>query len=96
MLKFKNKLQTMPASAAKQNQKQTKKIQKLKFVLIQSDKISVIFLYLQAQLQLFKIIKLCSSAQAIEKFFGSFRFCNFTMLQKQEKRLHLSKQSNRN
>ena len=38
-------------------------------MLIQNDKISVIFLCLQAKLQLLKIIKLCSSAQAIEKIF---------------------------
>ena len=38
-------------------------------MLIQTVKISVIFLCLQAKLQLFKIIKLCCSAQAIEKFF---------------------------
>ena len=38
--------------------------------MIQNDKISVIFLCLQAKLQLFKITKLsCCSAQAIEKFF---------------------------
>ena len=36
---------------------------------MQNDKISVIFVCLQAKLQLFKIIKLCCSAQAIEKFF---------------------------
>ena len=38
-------------------------------MLIQNDKISVIFLCLQAKLQLFKVIKLCCSAQAIEKIF---------------------------
>ena len=38
-------------------------------MLIQNDKISVIFLCLLAKLQLFKVIKLCCSAQAIEKFF---------------------------
>ena len=32
----------------------------------------MIFLYLQAKLQLLKIVKLCCSAQAIENFFGSF------------------------
>ena len=37
--------------------------------MIQNDKISVIFLCLQAKLQPFKIIKLCCSAQAIENFF---------------------------
>ena len=41
----------------------------MKFVLIQNDEISVIFLCLQAKLQQFKIIKLCCSAQAIEKIF---------------------------
>ena len=40
-------------------------------MLIQNDKISVIFLCLQVKLQLFKIIKLCCSVQAIEKFLGS-------------------------
>ena len=38
-------------------------------MLIQNEKILVIFLCVQAKLQLFKIIKLCCSAQAIEKFF---------------------------
>ena len=38
-------------------------------MLIQSDKSLLVFLCLQAKLQLFKIIKLCCSAQAIEKFF---------------------------
>ena len=65
-------------------------------MLIQNDKISVIFLCLQAKLQLSKVIKFCCSAQAIEKFFRQLFnlkkacFCNFTMLQKQEKSLHLS------
>ena len=68
--KFKNKLKTLPASAAKQTKKKKfKQIKETKFVLIQNDKISVIFLCLQAKLQLFKVIKLCCSAQAIEKFF---------------------------
>ena len=40
-------------------------------MLIQNDKILVIFLCLQAKLQLFKIIKLCCSVQAIEKKFCS-------------------------
>ena len=64
----------MPAAAAKRNKKQTKKFKLIKetnFVLIQNDKISVIFLCLQAKLQLFKLTKLCRSALAIENFFGS-------------------------
>ena len=36
-------------------------------MLIQNDKISVIFLCLQAKLQLFKVIKLCCSARILYK-----------------------------
>ena len=47
-------------------------IKELNFVVIQNDKILVIFLCLQAfqaKLQLFKIIECCYSAQAVENFF---------------------------
>ena len=64
----------------------------------------MIFLYLQTELLLFKIIKLRNLRKKLRFFLAVvqlgksllFRFRNFTMLQKQEKSLHLSRQSNKN
>ena len=43
-------------------------------MLIQNDKVLVIFLCLQAELQLFKIIERCCFVQAIEKFFWQLSY----------------------
>ena len=69
--------------------------------MIQSNKISVIYLYLKQNCYYSKSRALLLCASNCEIFLAVvllensllFRFCNFTMLQKQEKSLHLSKQT---
>ena len=66
---------------------------KLNFVLIQNDKILVIFVCLQAKLQLFQEYR-----ALFENFFGSFSITkkNFTMLQNRKKASTQDRQSIRN
>ena len=74
-------------------------------MLIQNDKILVIFLCLQAKLQLFEIMKLCCSAQAIEKFLWQlfnlkkacfFAFAILRCCKSKKKAFALGRQNNRN
>ena len=62
-------------------------------MLIQKDKVLLIFFCLQANLQLFQDYRALLPAQAIENFFGNIvqleksllsLFCNFTILLKEE------------
>ena len=66
---------------------------KLNFVLIQNDKILVIFVCLQAKLQLFQEYR-----ALFENFFGSCSITkkNFTMLQNRKKASTQDRQSIRN